>query len=513
MAATITFGYDVSNVNPYHRIMNHKQAYAEGYRFCMAKSSEGHSFQDLYFDGNRKAAEAAGLLFGAYHRVSTSTPASEAANAASVIKDKSIPVFLDTEQGSGNEVQNYLVAQELRKLGFRVPLNYLPRWYWQQIGSPHIRTGPLWSSIYVSGTGFGSTLYTKVPASSWNGYGGQSVELLQFTDKAKIAGEVIDASAFRGTLAELKAWWTGKPAPTPTPAPAPVPTPAPSPAAVVTTLKGTPLDLSWKSSGSGPRYKWRNLINTNGVYPGAVCDCIPRYIALVEALAKEAGLPTPLRFWEGSFITTANSGTTHAGGGALDIVIDGWTDAQINTLVKIGRQAGGADYYRGPGTQYGNFSTKHIHCEIIGCTHASAAARTQWQQYKNGRDALAINGPDYGPKVTYITADNAYKALTKSGDWFDMATPKEIQDAIEAGTTAALSKFFGDVIPSAASDPAARKKNPDWTLGSYIKDAYVNQEEQNKLLEQLVTLLTPKTAAKKAPAKRAAAKKTEGGQA
>lgn len=220
--------------------------------------------------------------------------------------------------------------------------------------------------------------------------------------------------------------WLGIPAPKPTPAPtpAPTPTPAPDPApvtpAVITTLKGTPLDLSWEAKGTAPRYPFRNLTNVSGAYPGCVCKCTPQTIALIEALAQEAGLPVPLYFWEGSFIVTPNSGTTHQGGGAFDVKIDSvagrknLTDAQVALLTKIIRRCGGAAWYRGPGTQYGNFTTRHIHVELIGCPHASAAAQAQWADYKAGRDALAIEQPDYGPKVPYIEAAAAFNALTTS---------------------------------------------------------------------------------------------------
>lgn len=446
------FGYDVSEHQPG---FDHARAYAEGYRFVMARTSEG-TYRDKWFKRHKKAIKKTPLIFAAYHRTgTTSTPAKQAATVAAMIGDKSVPVWLDTEDLPNGEGRHQQIADALRARGYRVIGSYIPEWYWGGIGKPKIRLGPLWASRYVDGTGFGSNLYEKVGASDWGGYGGQDVAILQFTESAKIAGQTVDASAFRGTLAELRALFTGKAAGAPAPVPA---------VHVITTAKGTPLDVE-VLKGAGPRYRFRDrLTNTGGTYPGAVCDCIPRHIALVEALAKEAQLPVPLQFWEGSFIVTANSGQTHAGGGAFDININGLTDKQVTALTKIERRAGGAAWLRD--WAHGRFTTRHIHVEVIGCSHASQDARDQWADYKAGRDGLAAHGRDYGPKVAYITADQAFNKLTKtaSGDWFDMATEKDLEKALDA----ALARRFGDVIPSPSLNPASVKKNPKWSFASVM---------------------------------------------
>jgi murein DD-endopeptidase MepM/ murein hydrolase activator NlpD len=213
------YGYDISNHQGH---FNHEGAYSEGFRFCMAKSSEGATYIDPYFRVNKKAARAAGLLFAAYHFVRESNPAAQARNVDRAVGDKSCPVFLDSERGSLNELQNFHVAQEIRKLGYRVIGNYFAHFWWVECGRPTLRVGPLWATpsadIYVAGTGSASTLYEKIRPAWWDGYGGQPVAFLQFTDKARIAGSSVDASAFRGTMAELHAVWGGA-APVPTPAP------------------------------------------------------------------------------------------------------------------------------------------------------------------------------------------------------------------------------------------------------------------------------------------------------
>jgi GH25 family lysozyme M1 (1,4-beta-N-acetylmuramidase) len=81
---------------------------------------------------------------------------------------------------------------------------YLPRWYWGDRATDFCDW--LWASHYVTGgPATPAALYAKVPASWWGGYGGLPISLLQFTDKALIAGVPgpCDCSAFRGNPAQL----------------------------------------------------------------------------------------------------------------------------------------------------------------------------------------------------------------------------------------------------------------------------------------------------------------------
>jgi hypothetical protein len=59
-------------------------------------------------------------------------------------------------------------------------------------------------SSYVNGTGYASVLYPGDTSSKWAGFGGRNVDILQFTDKALIAGKSLDANAFRGTPDQLR---------------------------------------------------------------------------------------------------------------------------------------------------------------------------------------------------------------------------------------------------------------------------------------------------------------------
>lgn len=201
------YGPDVSS---YQGNVNWPQVRAEGFDFAIVKCTQGDNYLNPYFVSQIDGAKAAGLLVAVYHYIEAScSAASQAAYFASMC-DPSWPVILDHENGSGGEDLNWAVYCELKNRGYRVVLNYMPEWYWQKIGSPAIRFGPMWKSWYPDMVqGYASAIYQKCPASAWNGYGGQPVALRQFTSSALIAGQVMDCSAFEGTRDQLAALFGG----------------------------------------------------------------------------------------------------------------------------------------------------------------------------------------------------------------------------------------------------------------------------------------------------------------
>jgi hypothetical protein len=88
---------------------------------------------------------------------------------------------------------------------------YIAPWYWGNKDTTFVDY--LWKSRYVTGgPASPAALYAKVPPSFWAGYGGSQVSLLQFTDKALIAGVdgPCDCNAYRGTADQLRALVLGR---------------------------------------------------------------------------------------------------------------------------------------------------------------------------------------------------------------------------------------------------------------------------------------------------------------
>lgn len=197
------FGIDVSHHQPPLSFHALRQA---GVEFVFIKATEGSTFVDPEFARNLAEARAAGLLVAAYHYVrEAATATQQLANVRRVVS-RDVPIVLDVEAGSGGVAAVRNLVDTLRLDGYLVPLLYLPRWYWQQLGSPSlVGLPPLWSSRYPDNVVQDlSREWAAVPASYWNGYGGLEVAVLQFTSSARVAGFApLDANAFRGTREQL----------------------------------------------------------------------------------------------------------------------------------------------------------------------------------------------------------------------------------------------------------------------------------------------------------------------
>lgn len=203
------FGIDISNNNG---VVDIDRVKAEGFQFVWAKVSEGASFKDTFWPRTRDWCRQAGLLLAGYHYVREGDANAQAATFVAQLGDKTIPAMLDFEDGSGGIENFWAVRNAIEARGVRVALSYIPRWYWQRIGSPDLSGIPgLIQSSYVTGTGYASVLYPGDDNSRWAPFGGKAPDILQFTSQAQVAGKILDANAFRGTVDELKALLRGGP--------------------------------------------------------------------------------------------------------------------------------------------------------------------------------------------------------------------------------------------------------------------------------------------------------------
>lgn len=173
------------------------------------KATQGTSYVDPYYTGWRQQAQAANLIFVAYHYDTMEDPAAQANHIAASVVDKGIPLMFDVEQGSGDLNQTIAVIRAAKETGLNPRVAYLPKWYWEQIGSPDLT--PLGELVAITSSAYPTTnpgsvssLYPGDSAAGWAPYGGITPTFYQFTDAADEGGQQIDMNAFKGSLEQLR---------------------------------------------------------------------------------------------------------------------------------------------------------------------------------------------------------------------------------------------------------------------------------------------------------------------
>ncbi|AEV52146.1 lysin [Rhodococcus phage RGL3] len=211
-APTVLYGIDVSN---HQGEFNFAAAKSEGFVFATHKVTEGTGYRDPYWARARREMEAHFPgRWGGYVFCRTNTdPAAEARYFYDAVGgDTTVPVQIDYEDttngGSGADL--FARVRAFQDLGFRLLPIYVPRWFWEgRMGRPDLSglPVPIWNSHYARGVDFASTLYDGHTAknAAWADMGGKPVGILQFSETARVAGQLIDVNAFRGTESELDA--------------------------------------------------------------------------------------------------------------------------------------------------------------------------------------------------------------------------------------------------------------------------------------------------------------------
>lgn len=175
---------------------------------------------DRAYIKHKANAGRVGKLFSSYLYLGNAiSAAANAALHASIEPDRRVPVMVDWEDGSGDGAFLRAVVAELGKLGYRVWGTYAPRWYWQRMGEPSLAgLPPLVSSRYPDRVpGDFDAQYRKIPTNFWDGYGGNTVTVVQISANGRLQpypGTDLDLNAFRGTRDQLAALLGGN-----TPAP------------------------------------------------------------------------------------------------------------------------------------------------------------------------------------------------------------------------------------------------------------------------------------------------------
>lgn len=202
------WGIDISN---HQGNFDFAAAKREGFTWATHKVTEADWFLDKHWaralDQMREHFPG---RFGGYVFCRTNVDPNVEADFLAKHMPRDVPLQIDYEDtangGSGEDLFRRVRAYQER--GFHLLPIYLPRWFWEgRMGRPDLSGLPvnIWNSHYLLGTGFASALYERHPAlnEAWADMGGKKVEILQFTEKALVAGQLIDANIFRGSDEEL----------------------------------------------------------------------------------------------------------------------------------------------------------------------------------------------------------------------------------------------------------------------------------------------------------------------
>jgi hypothetical protein len=168
-----------------------------------AKVTEGTTYTDPFFAHYRAEAKRVGAVFFGYHFLHAGGAAAQARHCFSVV-GPGVNVMIDHESttGSNPTVQDAVdFATEFRALGGLCTLDYLPHWYWTQIGSPSL------APFAAAGLSLVSSDYTGYSDTGpgWASYGGVAPVIWQWTDALAYSNQAVDFNAFRGTVDQLRA--------------------------------------------------------------------------------------------------------------------------------------------------------------------------------------------------------------------------------------------------------------------------------------------------------------------
>ena len=214
------FGVDVSE---HQNGMSLKRAASEGISFVIIRTTDG-TYKDSCYRSHLEDAESAGLVTAAYHYLRNpsegTTVAQQVQASLEVMGDKKRPMWIDVETTAGLHVDHIRACKrEFEKHGVRVIgcYSYVP--YWEGQVAPHEpdshEFGAFWVAAYGQNPyGKPRDIYPGDQHPQWNHpLGNQKPVMWQYGSNAQVAGYSVDINAFRGSRAELKALFSGKPAP------------------------------------------------------------------------------------------------------------------------------------------------------------------------------------------------------------------------------------------------------------------------------------------------------------
>jgi len=185
-------------------LSHYKTPSLDGAVALITKATQGMTFVDPTYAPFQQDASKRGIPFAGYHWIDTSNLDGQAANALRIMG--SVPCMWDAEAAGATVPRITDLTKKYRALGGNPRMVYLPHWWWQDhLGSPSLQP------LVDLGLALVSSAYPAAGYSptgiGWNGYGGMSPSIWQYTDKQMFNGVPVDFNAYRGTVEQLRTLW------------------------------------------------------------------------------------------------------------------------------------------------------------------------------------------------------------------------------------------------------------------------------------------------------------------
>ncbi|QMV84101.1 C39 family peptidase [Corynebacterium hindlerae] len=206
------FGIDVSS---WQGDLDAGRLAGEGISFGVVKATQGTGYVNPHMAQQTRALRDAGCVVAQYHFLELGDPVAQAEHYLRTA-DLTVPCAVDVEEDpetgtmpTWDEVVAFRdhVAGRVPSVGLYVnPSDY------RAFGAPDLAGwGWVWVANYpYARTNTPKALYDLAPEWGWKPLGGRTPDLWQFTDRASVAGQNMDANAFRGTRDQLAALWGTK---------------------------------------------------------------------------------------------------------------------------------------------------------------------------------------------------------------------------------------------------------------------------------------------------------------
>lgn len=222
--------YPVVDISHWQENPNFETMHDAGVVGVIHKATESTGYVDADYAPRRPKAEAAGLLWGAYHFLRPGNMVSQARHFVDVAGD--IDLYAADHEDPGvslDDLKTFL--REVENLTGKKPIVYSGHVIKDQVHGrdPDLVDNPLWLAHYTTGT-------PTWPKDTWPTWW-----LWQYTDKGSVPGisGYADCNRYQGSADNLVNEWAGEDAP-----PTPEPVPEPGEVTVVITIEAKGATIS-----------------------------------------------------------------------------------------------------------------------------------------------------------------------------------------------------------------------------------------------------------------------------